>query len=107
MAGEETVDRGEPTAREAADLIDYMMGAGTVGRLDALQAALRSAYIRGRTDVREEAQELCDQAAARFAAEARRLAEEHAAAFVESVSARTREDLCRDALPWTERLRAV
>jgi hypothetical protein len=95
----------EPTAEEAARLVTAIMGAGTVGRLDTVHEALRDAYMRGRADVRAEAQELCVRAAQRFADEAQRMAMTHAQEFVQSVAdqATSEEEITR--LPWM--LRAV
>lgn len=42
---------GEPTSRDAADLIRAMSGLGTVARVDALQDALVKAYRAGQRAV--------------------------------------------------------
>lgn len=97
----------EPTAQEAAALVDALMGAGTVGRLDLVHQALRSAYLRGRADVRLEAQEICTRAAQKFADAAQRMAQVHAEDFVAAVTERATVEAQRAALPWSERLRAV
>jgi hypothetical protein len=94
----------EPTTAEAAALVDALMGAGTVGRLDLVHQALRNAYLRGRADVRVESQEICTRAAQRFADAAQRLAQTHAE---EAVTERASVEAERAALPWSERLRAV
>jgi len=99
--------RGEPTSQEAATLVDALMGAGTVGRLDLVHSALAAAYRRGRSDVRAEAQELCRRAAQKFADEAQQLAWQHAGEFVNSVTERAVADRDRAALPWPDRLRAI
>jgi hypothetical protein len=97
----------EPTTAEAAALVDALMGAGTVGRLDLVHQALRNAYLRGRADVRVESQEICTRAAQRFADAAQRLAQTHAEEFVAAVTERASVEAERAALPWSERLRAV
>src|SRR5690348_1832301 len=99
--------RGEPTVADAAALITAIMGSGTVGRLDTLHQALVAAYRRGRSDVREEAQELCRRAAQKFADEAQKMAWAHANAFIDSVTERAAADCEAQALPWPERLRVV
>lgn len=95
---------GEPTAQEAAALVQQLMGAGTVGRLDLVHAALREAYLRGRSDVRGEAQEMCRRAAQRFADDAQRLASKHADQFVADVGDQAAKEADWSALPWPERL---
>lgn len=99
--------RGEPTAQEAAELVEVLMGMGTVSRLDTVHAALLTIYRRGRCDVRDEAQELCRRAAQRFADAAQKMAREHAEQFVQSVTERAMADHEAEALPWPERLRVV
>jgi hypothetical protein len=78
-----------------------------VGRLDLVHQALREAYLRGRSDVRLEAQEICTRAAQRFADAAQRMAQVHAEEFVAAVTERATAEAERAALPWSERLRAV
>ena len=99
--------RGEPTAQEAAELVEALMGMGTVSRLDTVHAALLTIYRRGRSDVRDEAQELCRRAAQQFADAAQKLAWDSANRFVESVTERAAADHEVEALPWPERLRVV
>lgn len=88
-------------------MVDALMGAGTVGRLDLVHQALRNAYLRGRSDVRVESQEICTRAAQKFADEAQRMAQVHAQEFVAAVAERVTVEAERAALPWSERLRAV
>lgn len=94
------MDTEEPAQAEAAQLHRELLGLGTVERMDALLDALRAAYRRGRAAERQDSARLAAQAAARFAAEAQRLAEEHAEQFHAAHTERAQQQAERAARPW-------
>lgn len=83
--GERLVQDGEPTADEVAALLRRIAGAGTVARLDMVQAALLEAYRRGRTAERTEVAQL---------------AESHVATFQAALQQRAKAQAAHAALPW-------
>jgi len=96
----------EPTIAEAATLLSSILSVGAVARLDLLHDALTAAHRRGRALERREASQIARDAAARFAAEAQRLADEHAESFTQQVDDRGVAEAAWHALPWVERQRA-
>ncbi len=97
------VNASEPTHKEAADLYWAAMNAGTVERVDLIHQALLSAYRRGENAERINGEQLAAQAAARFAADAERLAREHARDFADEHARRAKACAERDARPWWSR----
>lgn len=82
--GEQIVD-GEPTAAQAATLVQHLMRAGAVARLDLVHGALVAAYRAGRAAEQAEVQ---------------RLAREHVDAFTAALTERAAEQANRAMLPW-------
>lgn len=104
------LDTQEPSNTEAAELVQALMGAGTVARLDLIHDALRAAYRRGRAAEHVAVARLADEHAAMFTAAAQQqaaavdqLAQLHAGLFTDAVAQRGQEQDARDALPWHQR----
>lgn len=81
----ELIVNGEPTAEQAAALVQQLMPAGAVARLDLVHGALLAAFRAGRAAEQAEVQ---------------RLAQQHAAAFAAAVTRRADEQAARAARPW-------